>query len=149
MKKGIIQFVLFALLGLGIGYLVFDVIASPENEQEIASADEKKEEQTNTETTENEGKEESEATAQGDSVFDSKGCLSCHAVKNLGLEGGTTGPDLSAAYTDVEGKHGKPIEEFLKAPTTAVMASVIEGAPLTDEEINQIVEELKKASEAN
>jgi hypothetical protein len=47
----------------------------------------------------------------------------------------------------VEGKHGKPIEEFLKAPTSAVMSGVIGKNPLSDEERKQVLELLKQASE--
>ena len=72
--------------------------------------------------------------------------MGCHAVSGLNLEGGATGPDLTQAFNNVEGKHGKPLAEFLKEPTSAVMSSVIGGNPLTDEEISQVVEALKKAA---
>ena len=89
------------------------------------------------------------ATASGEeSILQTKGCIGCHAVQGLNLQGGATGPDLSQAFKTIEGKHGKPINEFLKAPTSAVMSSVIGGNPLSDDEITQIVAELKKASEA-
>jgi hypothetical protein len=51
------------------------------------------------------------------------------------------------AYANVEGKHGKPIEEFLKAPTSAVMSGVIGKNPLSDEERKQVLDLLKQASE--
>lgn len=65
------------------------------------------------------------------------------------MQGGATGPDLSQSYNNVEGKHGKPLDEFLKAPTSAVMSSVIQGNPLSDEQRMQIVEALKKAAESS
>ncbi len=80
-------------------------------------------------------------------VFIQSGCISCHSVSALNLQGGATGPDLSQAYKNVEGKHGVPIEEFLKNPTSAVMSGVIGGNPLTDDERAAIIEALKAASE--
>jgi cytochrome c551/c552 len=82
-----------------------------------------------------------------DNILNSKGCLGCHAVESLDLQGGATGPDLSKAFEGVEDKHGKPIDEFLKEPTSAVMSSVISGSPLTDDERAKVVEMLKQASE--
>lgn len=151
MKNPIIQFILCAFIGLGLGYVVFDVvIADGGNNKEVASSAETA--KNSTEATKEEQKAtktEATATASGEeNILQSKGCIGCHAVKGLNLDGGATGPDLSQAYNNVEGKHGKPIQEFLKEPTSAVMSSVIGGNPLTDDEIAQIVEQLKKASEA-
>ena len=53
------------------------------------------------------------------------GCIACHAVSALEVQGGVTGPDLSNSYVNVPDKHGVPIDEFLKEPTTAVMSGVI------------------------
>lgn len=148
MKKPIIHFIISALIGLGLGYVAFDVIAADgDNDKEVATTNG----QTTNSSTET-NKEETEATdtatASGEeNILQSKGCIGCHAVEGLDLKGGATGPDLSQAYNNVEGKHGKPLNEFLKEPTSAVMASVIGGSPLTDDEIAKIVEELKKASE--
>jgi cytochrome c551/c552 len=148
-QKAIIHFVISALIGLGIGYLAFDVIggkdqtkASPEptnTEQATESTDQ------DTNTTEEEKTET--VSADSESLLSTKGCLACHSVEGLNLTGGATGPDLSQAYNNVEGKHGKPINEFLKEPTSAVMSSVIGGNPLSDDEITQIVNLLKTASE--
>ncbi|MGP3561442.1 c-type cytochrome [Geobacillus sp. BK01] len=91
--------------------------------------------------------ETANASTQDGNILQKKGCLSCHSVSKLNLQGGTTGPDLSNAYQVVEGKHGKPIEEFLKAPTSAVMSGVIKSNPLTDEERADIIALLKEASE--
>lgn len=146
MQKAIIQFVISALLGLGIGYLAFQVIGG--DEPNVASP----EETTNTEQTTEESNNqdtntETEAVVAEDNLLSAKGCLGCHSVEGLNLTGGATGPDLSQAYNNVEGKHGKPIDQFLKEPTSAVMSGVIGGNPLTDDEVTQIVDLLKTASE--
>ncbi|MBP2243226.1 mono/diheme cytochrome c family protein [Cytobacillus eiseniae] len=143
MKKPLIIFIISALIGLGLGYLVFDVIGSDDSEPEVAVND------TNTPKP---AEEETDTTgdsvaASDDNILQAKGCLGCHAVNGLNLEGGATGPDLTQSFNNVEGKHGKPLAEFLKEPTSAVMSSVISGNPLTDEEIEQIVQELQKAAE--
>ncbi len=143
MKKHIITFFVSLFLGFAIGALGFNLIgatdekASETEKTESASKDEASAKKTETTPT---------ASAE-DSILQQKGCLSCHAVSKLDLAGGATGPDLSQAFVNVEGKHGKPINEFLKEPTSAVMSSVISGSPLTDEEINEVVELLKQASE--
>lgn len=145
MNKAIISFVISLVIGFGLGYLVFGVMMGASDKQpqvaqteptETSETEEQKEE-TKTET----------ATVDANNILNSKGCLGCHAVDKLGLEGGATGPDLSKAFTEVEGKHGKSIEEFLKEPTSAVMSSVIGGSPLTDEERTQVLDMLKQASE--
>jgi mono/diheme cytochrome c family protein len=147
LNKPVIHFIISALIGLGLGYVVFDVL--PDNqgtEKEIAVTEETvptvaKEEKKQDETKET-------ATVGEETILQTKGCLGCHSVEALNLKGGATGPDLSKAYVNVEGKHGKPVTEFLKEPTSAVMSGVIGGNPLTEEEINEVVTVLKKASEA-
>ncbi|NHC38658.1 cytochrome c [Bacillus sp. MM2020_1] len=149
MNKAIISFVVCAILGFGLGYLVFDVIMGDSGKQpqvaqttttektETAAA---KEESTDT-------KEATTVSASEDNILNKKGCLGCHSVEALNIKGGAVGPDLSQAFVNVEGKHGKPIEEFLKAPTSAVMSGVIGKNPLTDEERTQVLDLLKQASE--
>jgi cytochrome c551/c552 len=146
-QKAIIHFVISALLGLGIGYIAFQVVgggdepnvASPETtETETTTEESNDQKDTNTDT---------ETVVAEDNLFSTKGCLGCHSVEGLNLTGGATGPDLSQAYINVEGKHGKPIDQFLKEPTSAVMSGVIGGNPLSDDEITQIVGLLKQASE--
>ncbi|MGG0718997.1 cytochrome C [Robertmurraya massiliosenegalensis] len=148
MKKSIIHFVISAMVGLGLGYLVFDVIAdngdTSTNSTQEQSKDNTSEGSRKADTVE---PTETANVSEGESILQTKGCLACHAAEGLDLEGGATGPDLSQAYNNVEGKHGKPLQEFLKEPTSAVMSTVIGGSPLSDEEIEQIVAELKKASE--
>ncbi|PAE43603.1 cytochrome C [Bacillus sp. 7884-1] len=146
MNKAIISFVVSIVIGFGLGYLVFGVIMGDSDKEPQVAQTEQIDEASETEGNKEEAKEET-ATVDANNILNSKGCLGCHAVDSLGLEGGATGPDLSKAFTDVEGKHGKSIDEFLKEPTSAVMSSVIGGSPLTDEERTQVLDMLKQASE--
>ncbi|MDN3017740.1 cytochrome C [Paenibacillus sp. BSR1-1] len=146
MNKAIMNFVICALLGFGLGYLVFGVIMGDSAKQpQTAQADSK---QTTTTTTEAKEEPAKTSSANADTILNKKGCLGCHSVEALNLKGGAVGPDLSQASVNVEGKHGKPIEEFLKAPTSAVMSGVIGKNPLTDDERKQVLDLLKQASEA-
>ncbi|TDL72275.1 cytochrome C [Rhodococcus qingshengii] len=146
MNKAIISFVVSIVIGFGLGYLVFGVIMGDSDKEPQVAQTEQIDEASESEGNKEEAKEET-ATVDANNILNSKGCLGCHAVDSLGLEGGATGPDLSKAFTDVEGKHGKSIDEFLKEPTSAVMSSVIGGSPLTDEERTQVLDMLKQASE--
>lgn len=144
MNKAIISFVASLVIGFGLGYLVFGVIMGDSDKQpQVAQTEETQE----TPTTKDQKKEPETASVDEANILSSKGCLGCHAVDKLGLDGGVTGPDLSKAFTEVEGKHGKSLDEFLKEPTSAVMSSVIGGSPLTDEERTQVLDMLKQASE--
>jgi cytochrome c551/c552 len=150
LKKAGIYFIISALLGLGIGYLVFDVIMGKDTPAEVtADSNEQQDEATNSsETSKDADKAAPAKTASAETeIFSQKGCLGCHSISALDLNGGATGPDLSKAFENVEGKHGKPINEFLKEPTSAVMSGVIGGNPLTDEEINKIVTMLEQAAQ--
>ncbi|RSK26598.1 cytochrome C [Bacillus sp. HMF5848] len=141
MRNGLIIFVISAVLGFGGGYFFFQLTDfSSKDASEKVSNTQQESSIEETETV------ETVATANSD-IFSAKGCLGCHAVEGLGLQGGATGPDLTHAYENVESKHGKPIEEFLKEPTSAVMSGVISGNPLTDEQISKIVEALKEANQ--
>ncbi|MEH7303601.1 cytochrome C [Neobacillus drentensis] len=150
MNKAIISFVICALLGFGLGYLVFGVIMG-DSEKQPQVAQTEKTEATETAAAKEEATTDSKTTttvsANEDNILNKKGCLGCHSVEALNIKGGAVGPDLSQAYANVEGKHGKPIEEFLKAPTSAVMSGVIGKSPLSDEERKQVLELLKQASE--
>lgn len=154
MKKAGIFFLISALIGLGIGYLVFDVIMGNDSQTEAnVSADKSSDDALSTTETATEEQETDDTTANTVSadteIFTEKGCIGCHSISALDLSGGATGPDLSEAFNNVEGKHGKPLNEFLKEPTSAVMSGVIGGNPLTDEEINKLTQLLQKAAEAN
>ncbi|MFJ5717075.1 cytochrome C [Neobacillus sp. NPDC093127] len=143
MQKAIISFVIFALLGFGLGYLVFGVIMGDSSKQPQVGQTE-----TNDEATTKEENAAATSSANEDNILNQKGCLGCHSVEALNIKGGAVGPDLSQAFVNVEGKHGKPIEEFLKEPTSAVMSGVISKSPLTDDERKQVLDLLKQASEA-
>ncbi|MEH7443287.1 cytochrome C [Bacillus sp. JJ1122] len=147
MNKPVIHFIISALIGLGLGYAAFDLIpANDRQDKEVAVTEESKSADTAKENAEP-AETETTAAAGEENILKSKGCLGCHSVEALNLKGGATGPDLSQAFKNVEGKHGKPVAEFLKEPTSAVMSGVIGGNPLSEEEINQVVSILKEASE--
>jgi cytochrome c551/c552 len=149
MNKAIISFVVCAILGFGLGYLVFDVIMGDSGKQpQVAqTSTTEKTETTAAKEESTDAKEATTVSASEDNILNKKGCLGCHSVEALNIKGGAVGPDLSQAFVNVEGKHGKPIEEFLKAPTSAVMSGVIGKNPLTDEERTQVLDLLKQASE--
>jgi len=140
MKQTVIIFIIGALIGLAGGYTYFQFTGK-------SQAVDAKQKTTAVQKETNDSKETVSASSKEGDILQQKGCLSCHSVSKLNLQGGTTGPDLSNAYKEVEGKHGKPIEEFLKAPTSAVMSGVIKSNPLTDEERAAIIKVLKTASE--
>ncbi|WP_374724446.1 c-type cytochrome [Calidifontibacillus erzurumensis] len=150
MKNAIIIFLVFALIGFGGGYLVSQITKGTDDVAAPTPVETEEANNAGNESAVNESDQSNSGatavSAEGE-IISQKGCLACHSVEKLGLTGGTTGPDLSQAYVNVQDKHGKPINEFLKEPTTAVMSSVMGGNPLTDDEINQIVEALKIASE--
>ncbi|MCM3116231.1 cytochrome c [Neobacillus sp. MER 74] len=150
MNKAIISFVICTLLGFGLGYLVFGVIMGDSAKQpQVAQTETKETTETSAakEETTTDSKEATTVSANEDNILNKKGCLGCHSVESLKITGGAVGPDLSQAFVNVEGKHGKPIEEFLKAPTSAVMSGVIGKNPLSDEERKQVLDLLKQASE--
>ncbi|WP_040206827.1 4Fe-4S dicluster domain-containing protein [Neobacillus jeddahensis] len=155
MQKAIISFGICLVIGFGLGYLVFGVIMGDSDQQtQVAQTETETTNQADTPDSASAEKENTEAkegattSVSADNILDQRGCLGCHSVESLNLKGGAVGPDLSQAFVNVEGKHGKPIEEFLKAPTSAVMSGVISKDPLTDEERQQVLELLKQASEA-
>lgn len=86
-------------------------------------------------------------TASEGAIFTQRGCIACHSVSALNVKGGAVGPDLSQAYVNVKDKHGVPVEEFLKKPTSAVMSGVLGSKPLTEEERQAVLKALKLASE--
>ncbi|MDP4162458.1 MAG: cytochrome C [Bacillota bacterium] len=145
MKNAIISFVISALIGLGFGYVVFKVIGS-HDEQPQASSTTNSSTQTK-ETSTSPTEDAKTVSVDENNILSKRGCLGCHSVGSLGLKGGQVGPDLSQAFVNVEGKHGIPIQEFLKKPTSAVMSGVLGKNPLTDDQRKQVLELLKKASE--
>ncbi|WP_414043982.1 c-type cytochrome [Macrococcus sp. EM39E] len=142
----------YLIFGFVITFLLMSIIFLALSTKE----DPKKPEQATTENTESDASKDvaskdadSEKTTSSGAgeIFEKKGCVSCHSISKLNVKGGSTGPDLSDAYKTVDGKHGKPIDEFLKKPSSAVMSGVIKDNPLTDKERKDIVDALKEASE--
>lgn len=149
MQKALISFIISALIGLGLGYVAFAVVGGSNETATNETASEKPEESKPADDIKEEKKDDqssAETVSADENILQSKGCLSCHSVSSLNLTGGATGPDLSKAFENVEGKHGKPIDQFLKEPTSAVMSGVIGGNPLTEQEISEVVKLLEEAS---
>jgi cytochrome c551/c552 len=152
MNKAIISFVISALIGLGLGFLVFQVLPekSNHNPQQVAAASEGKSADTaGSDASKSSGTSTTaSATAVNqDNILSTRGCLGCHSVAALNLHAGQVGPDLSQAYNVVKDKHGIPIEQFLTKPNSAVMSGVLGNKPLTDDQRKQVLAILKKASE--
>ncbi|TQS74862.1 cytochrome C [Ornithinibacillus gellani] len=145
MKMNSLIFAIAFILSFAGGYFLFSggdsagTVADSPEQQETSDA-EKTEDGNKEETSQETVSSEAEALERNN-------CLSCHAVESIGVEGGTTGPDLSKAFQDVEGKHGKSLDEFLQEPTSAVMSTVIGDNPLSDEERTEIIKVLQKAAE--
>jgi len=150
LKWNSIIFIIGFIIAFAGGYLFFTAGNSEDNASITIVEDESdpSEQEELEEKEEKKTEEEDQVIIPEDAeVLSRNGCLSCHAVEALEVEGGNIGPDLTIAYSGVEGKHGKDLDSFLQIPTSAVMATVIDDHPLDDEEREQIVELLKKASE--
>lgn len=147
MQKALISFIISALIGLGLGYVAFDVVGgSNDKTAEVAKQEKNKSQPESDIKNEDKDDQQAETVSADNNILKSKGCLGCHSVSALNLQGGATGPDLSKAFENVEGKHGKPIDQFLKEPTSAVMSGVIGGNPLSEGEISEVVKLLEEAS---
>lgn len=140
MGKYIAIFLICFGVAFGGGYLIF-------NSKETAAPAEKAEKTDQVVKKDAIEKQQGDSTAKEGRIFIQRGCVTCHSVSALNIQGGSTGPDLSQAYVNVEGKHGVPIEEFLKKPTSAVMSGVLGNKPLTDDERAAVIAALKAASE--
>lgn len=153
MNKAIISFIISALVGLGIGYLVFVVLpVQPGHDPQVAASNEDNSATTDTTSTKASEDQGASTTASAtavsqDNILSKRGCLGCHSVGALNLHAGQVGPDLSHAFVEVKDKHGMPIEQFLTKPNSAVMSGVLGSKPLTDDERKQVLEILQKASE--
>lgn len=155
MKMNGLIFVIGFVVAFAGGYFIFGQSDSDQQTQtttpvatEDSSSESSDEDSNQDEADESSESTEPEVTLDADvEALARNNCLSCHAVEEAGLDGGTTGPDLSSAYSDVEGKHGKTLDEFLQEPTSAVMSSVIEENPLDDAEREEIVKLLKEIAE--
>lgn len=141
MSKYLAIFLIFFVVAFSGGYFFYH---SREEATETTEVAEKTDQAVKEDAIE---QQQGDATANEGRIFIQRGCVSCHSVSKLNIQGGSTGPDLSQAYVNVEGKHGVPIEEFLKKPTSAVMSGVLGGDPLSDDELQAVMAALKAASE--
>jgi len=79
-------------------------------------------------------------------LFVKKTCFICHEVSSLGVESpAKIGPDLAMAYTDVQSRFGKTLEDFLKNPTGTMAMVLSTQIHLTDTEKADITQKLKSA----
>lgn len=152
MNRNILLFILCFAVAFGGGYLFYN---SGQPQEVATPAENHTSHEAAPSATENSNKTEAPApsttpataSSTEGQIFTQKGCVACHSVQSLNVQGGAVGPDLSQAYANVKDKHGVPIEEFLKKPTSAVMSGVLGKQPLTDEEREAILKALKLASE--
>ena len=78
--------------------------------------------------------------------FVKKGCFVCHSVSTLGVESASKiGPDLSEAFTDVQSRFGRQLEDFLNNPTGTMAVVLSTQIILSPEEKREAVEKLKIA----
>jgi hypothetical protein len=90
-------------------------------------------------------KEKQMLTGEG-SFFVRKGCFICHDVTAFGVESAAKiGPDLSIAYSDVQSRFGRTLEDFLKAPTGTMAVVLTTQIHLTDAEKADAIQRLKDA----
>ena len=147
MKKALISFVIFAVVGFGLGYFVFEVIMGDSGTTQATQTQTKDTASTSNQSTDTSSKAATTVSANQDNIIVKRGCIGCHSVSALNLKGGQVGPDLSHAYVEVKDKHGIPIEQFLTKPNSAVMSGVLGSKPLTDAQRKEVIATLKKASE--
>ena len=142
---GLLSFVIAFLL-VGVIILTTNILSDGSDEDTQVTDTDVSEEVDETE----EAEEEQASTADAENnALVRNGCTACHAVSAIDIEGANTGPDLSNAFSSVEAKHGKPIEEYLQEPTSAVMSTVIGDNPLSDEELEAVLNALEEAEAAN
>jgi mono/diheme cytochrome c family protein len=74
-------------------------------------------------------------------------CITCHSTADVGgLGGGLLGPDLTAAYSRLEGR--KALSAWLAAPPSPTMQPVFRDKPLDGEEVLAVVAYLKRVAES-
>ena len=84
-------------------------------------------------------------TGEG-AFFVKKTCFICHDVSTLGIESATKiGPDLANAYTDVQSRFGRTLEDFLASPTGTMSVVLATQIHLTDAEKQEAIAKLKVA----
>jgi cytochrome c2 len=90
-------------------------------------------------------KEKQMLTGEG-AFFVKKTCFICHDVSTLGIESAAKiGPDLAGAWTDVQSRFGRSLEDFLKSPTGTMGMVLATQIQLTGAEKAQVVQLLKTA----
>jgi mono/diheme cytochrome c family protein len=73
-------------------------------------------------------------------------CIACHSTREIGgLGGGLLGPDLTTAWSRLEGR--KALAAWLTAPPSLTMAPVYRNQPLSEDEILAVVAYLKSVAE--
>jgi mono/diheme cytochrome c family protein len=85
----------------------------------------------------------------GKQAFESGGpaCISCHdSVRIGGFGGGGLGPDLTSAYSRLEGR--RALSAWLSAPPSLVMQPIYKTQPLSSDEVLALVAYLREAAES-
>lgn len=96
-------------------------------------------------TAEEKAKEEQMLHGEG-AFFVKKTCFICHDVAVLGVESATKiGPDLSIAYTDVQSRFGRTLDDFLHNPTGTMAVVLSTQIHLSDAERNEAIQTLTAA----
>jgi cytochrome c551/c552 len=72
-------------------------------------------------------------------IFEAKGCVQCHSVTRLGVDGAAVGPDLSDAATAVPARYGRDLATFLEQPSGTMHLVLTQQIQLTQEERDSIV----------
>jgi mono/diheme cytochrome c family protein len=73
-------------------------------------------------------------------------CITCHSTREIGgLGGGLLGPDLTEAYSRLEGR--KALAAWLSAPPSLTMQPVFRSRPLEPDETLAVVAYLKSVAE--
>ncbi|HET9386455.1 MAG TPA: hypothetical protein VFO67_15055 [Gemmatimonadales bacterium] len=84
-------------------------------------------------------------------LFVRKGCPQCHSISAFGIKSPTeVGPDLTAAYEDVQTRFGLKLDQFLATPTgtmQVVLSSMITLTPAERDSIVHILKELHEERE--
>ncbi len=76
----------------------------------------------------------------------SPACIGCHTTREIGgLGGGVLGPDLTAAYSRIEGR--KALAAWLSSPPSLTMAPVYRRSPLDPDEVLAVVAYLQVVAE--
>lgn len=71
-------------------------------------------------------------------IFVRKGCVQCHSVSALDVEGAHVGPDLSASAQNVPARYGRELREYLRNPSGTMQLVLSQQIRLTPEEKDSI-----------